>query len=109
MALPYEALNADQRIAEQTARKQLLDELPKELTAMLVEAKEPRRMRSAGTTGEEQASVLFKSKKASGSDLPCFRVRIMLLIFVHFLPNQIPLLLIMILSVFAIKQIKKQR
>ena len=29
MALSYEALNADQRIAEQTARKQWLDELQK--------------------------------------------------------------------------------
>ena len=49
MALPYETMNADQRLAERTARKQWLDELPKssdeqsffkEVTASLVEAKE---------------------------------------------------------------------
>ena len=49
------------------------------------------------------------SIKASGSDLSCFRVRIMLLIFVHFLPNQILLLIIIIVSVFAIKQLKKYK
>ena len=49
MALPYETMNADQRLAERTVRKQWLDELPKssdeqsffkEVTASLVEAKE---------------------------------------------------------------------
>ena len=49
MALPYETMNADQRLAERTAKKQWLDELPKssdeqcffkELTVGLVEAKE---------------------------------------------------------------------
>ena len=29
IALPYEALDADQRLAEQAARKQWLDELPR--------------------------------------------------------------------------------
>ena len=29
MALPYEALNADQRLAERAARKQWLEELPR--------------------------------------------------------------------------------
>ena len=47
------------------------------------------------------------SIQASGSDLSCFRVRIMLLIFAHFLPNQILLLIIIILSVSVIKQLKK--
>ena len=49
MALPYETMNADQRLAERTVRKLWLDELPKssdeqsffkEVTASLVEAKE---------------------------------------------------------------------
>ena len=49
------------------------------------------------------------SIKASGSDLSCFRVRIMLLIFAHFSPNQILLLIIIILSVTVIKQLKKYK
>ena len=48
------------------------------------------------------------SKKASGSDLTCFRVGIMLLIFAHFLPNKILLLLINNTIVCgAIKRLKK--
>ena len=47
------------------------------------------------------------SIKASGSDISCFRVRIMFLIFAHFLPNQILLLIIIILSVSAIKMVLK--
>ena len=49
------------------------------------------------------------SIKASGSDLSCFGVRIMLPIFTHFLPNQILLLIIIILSVSDIKQLKKYK
>ena len=49
------------------------------------------------------------SKKASGSEITCFRVRKMLLIFAHFLPNQIPLIFLIILSVFAITQFKKAK
>ena len=49
------------------------------------------------------------SIKASGSDISCFWVRIMFLIFAHFLPNQILLLIIIILSVSAIKQLKKYK
>ena len=49
MVLPYETMNADQRLAERMARKQWLDELPKssnkqsffkEVMAGLVEANE---------------------------------------------------------------------
>ena len=49
------------------------------------------------------------SIKASGSDLSCFRVRIMLHIFAHFFSNQILLLIIIILSVSAFKQLKKYK
>ena len=46
-------------------------------------------------------------KQASGSDLTCSRVRSMLPIFAHFLPNQILLLIIKILTVSAIKMVLK--
>ena len=90
MALPYEAMNADQRLAERMARKQWLDNLPKssdeqcffkEVMAGLVEAKElvedslvaDPGASAAAVDGPALRSVTARRRAAASSETVCTR------------------------------------